>query len=595
MYSAEDFADGAAFDLTPQTPEELAASVLSREGIRINISSFDRETGFGTGERVRFPGMFVRRGGLTIDQIADMVESLDGELTGLTADAALPGNSAGILDAGDPMAAKNAVINLFSEVRSRSDINRYILRNRQESAQRESEAAYNDYAYAFEQEYGMTPEEYAVYREVAVRDIILHGAAGQSEINSIFAEENANASGNERRTNEGTEGTTAAAGDSDQIQRPDEGTDNGFGGRVQRVLHQAQADNGGGLDVRDNRAEADGDADIQDGPAQETAGGSGRRIASDLSNNESGDDLPGEAEAPVQGLESHTRDEIKDIVREYVSSVISESGLDAEVVDVEIHGSRNRGDAKENSDLDVVVEYHGKSREDDMFNALNDETNPLEIEGVRIDINPIRPEETGDMASYMSRSREYDEGKMQTGAPDVYSDSSSDTGTLKTNAGVHLSDFAKGVADEVYSKLPDNLKGRVSVRSSSDGNESGQSFIQRYDIDGKPSKVYSISLFGTDITTNPNYFAIEGYNEDNQEQWYEYSRLFDEYMKSYPDVRAFDHDEAGALFDRFEDALDFSKFAEKRMSDADIRLKHAEGALSGENFTDEVVNCFQTL
>ena len=587
VYSAEDFADGSAFDLTPQTPEELAASVLSREGIRINISSFDRETGFGTGERVRFPGMFVRRGGLTIDQIADMVESLDGELTGLTADAALPGNSAGILDAGDPMAAKNAVINLFSEVRSRSDINRYILRNRQESAQRESEAAYNDYAYAFEQEYGMTPEEYAVYREVAVRDIILHGAAGQSEINSIFAEENANASGNERRTNERTEGTTAAAGDSGQIQRPDEGTDNGSGGRGQRILHQAQADNGGGLDVRDNRAEADGDADIQDGPAQEAAGGSGRRIASDLSNNESGDDLPGGTEAPVQGLESHTRDEIKDIVREYVSSIISESGLDAEVVDIEIHGSRNRGDAKEDSDLDVVVEYHGKSREDDMFNALNDETNPLEIEGVRIDINPIRPEETGDMASYMSRSREYDEGKMQTGAPAVYSDSSSDTGTLKTNAGVHLSDFAKGVADEVYSKLPDNLKGRVSVRSSSDGNESGQSFIQRYDIDGKPSKVYFISLFGTDITTNPNYFAIEGYNVDNQEQWYEYSRLFDEYMKSYPDVRAFDHDEAGALFDRFEDALDFSKFAEKRMSDADIRLKHAEGALSGENFTDE--------
>ena len=290
---------------------------------------------------------------------------------------------------------------------------------------------------------------------------------------------------------------------------------------------------------------------------------------------------------PIQGLESYSRNDVKNIVRDYTSAVISESGLDAEVVDVEIHGSRNRGDAKEDSDLDVVVEYHGKSREDDMFNALNDETNPLEIEGVRIDINPIRPEETGDMVSYMSRSREYDEGKMQTGAPAVYSDSSSDTGTLKTNAGVHLSDFAKGVADEVYSKLPDNLKGRVSVRSSSDGNESEQSFIQRYDIDGKPSKVYFISLFGTDITTNPNHFAIEGYNVDNQEQWYEYSRLFDEYVKSYPDVRAFDHDEAGALFDRFEDALDFSKFAEKRMSDADIRLKHAEGALSGENFTGE--------
>ena len=209
--------------------------------------------------------------------------------------------------------------------------------------------------------------------------------------------------------------------------------------------------------------------------------------------------------------------------------------------------------------------------------------------------NTLQPEDESliDAAVRTAQNRNTDIETTRTGrsaeeAPaDTPVGGGSNTGALKVNDGVPLSEFATGVADDVYSKLPDNLKGRVSVRSSSDGNESGQSFIQRYDIDGKPSKVYFISLFGTDITTNPNYFAIEGYNVDNQEQWDEYSRLFDEYKKSHPDVRAFEHDETGALFDRFEDALDFSRFAEERMSDADSRFKRAEEALSGENFTDE--------
>ena len=772
VYSAEDFKSGTAFDLTPQTPEELAASVLSRDDIRINVESFDRETGFGTTERRRFPGLFVKNGGLTLDRIAEMVQSLDQELSGMTANDSLYGNDGGILDRNDPMAVKDAVISLLASVGSKGDIASFILRNRQRQHRLESEAVYNEYALAFENEQGMTPDEYSAYREAEVRDIILSGTIPQDKINSIFIQENTNSQNNERTDDTGTDAAVAPANDTGQVQRNERGTDTDTGRGSETVLHQAQVDNSRGPEVGGHGAKAYGNAGIQDGAAQEagrpltkeeadaliasmernavpapeleltpenwiaefgedgivdtpigkvkmgenqlaklflkrlekefgmikptltnpdiviaeqseakdenaerntsllfvktferkvkkirhfasvTVRQDGMKVV--VSNHilrheqlrgrigkgellwnrfESNSDSPGENQGlvttsanspdgmghgsnpqrnspfsaskgnensiitnksgldivdnPIQGLESYTRDEIRSIVRDYTASVISESGLDAEVVDVEIHGSRNRGDAKEDSDLDVVVEYHGKSREDDMFNALNNETNPLEIEGVRIDINPIRSEETGNMASYMSRSREYDEGKMQTGAPTVYSDSSSDTGTLKTNAGVHLSDFAKGVADEVYSKLPDNLKGRVSVRSSSDGNEPGQSFIQRYDIDGKPSKVYLISLYDTDINANPDFFAIEGYDVNSQERWDEYSRMFDEYLKSHPDVRAFEHDEAGALFDRFEDALGFSKFAEERMSDADIRLKHADGALSGENFTDE--------
>ena len=117
--------------------------------------------------------------------------------------------------------------------------------------------------------------------------------------------------------------------------------------------------------------------------------------------------------APVQGLESYTREELKRLVENHVANILSENDVDAEIVAVELHGSRGRGTAREDSDLDAVVEYSGDFREDDMFNLLNDEESRLVIDGISVDINPIRAEETGTMESYMKRSREYDAQKIE--------------------------------------------------------------------------------------------------------------------------------------------------------------------------------------
>lgn len=107
----------------------------------------------------------------------------------------------------------------------------------------------------------------------------------------------------------------------------------------------------------------------------------------------------------IQGI-SLSRDEVKELVMDHVREVLSEADIDVTLVGVEVHGSRGRGTAQADSDLDVVIEYHGDMKEYGMFNALNEE--PLYIEGVRVDINPIRPEETGTLAQYMERSRVYD-------------------------------------------------------------------------------------------------------------------------------------------------------------------------------------------
>lgn len=116
-------------------------------------------------------------------------------------------------------------------------------------------------------------------------------------------------------------------------------------------------------------------------------------------------------EKPVQGLEGYSREEIKGIVTDHINDVMRDYDIDAEIIGMDIHGSRNRHDARPDSDLDVVVEYSGDIREDDMFNALNGEEDALSIEGIKVDINPIRKEESGDLQDYMKQSEEYDREK----------------------------------------------------------------------------------------------------------------------------------------------------------------------------------------
>lgn len=117
-------------------------------------------------------------------------------------------------------------------------------------------------------------------------------------------------------------------------------------------------------------------------------------------------------ERPIQGLENYSRGQIKEMVREHVARVLADAGFDVEVLDIEIHGSRARGDAKNESDLDVVVEYKGAEKEDGLFNVLNDEDDALFIDGIKVDINPIRAEESGTMSDYMKRSEAYDKEKL---------------------------------------------------------------------------------------------------------------------------------------------------------------------------------------
>ena len=113
-------------------------------------------------------------------------------------------------------------------------------------------------------------------------------------------------------------------------------------------------------------------------------------------------------EYPVQGLEGYSRTELKQMVVDYTKDKLSEAEInDVEIVDAAIHGSRGRGTASSGSDLDVVIEYRGNQKEDAIFNLLHESN--FEINGIKVDINPITESKTGSLAKYMETSRKYDD------------------------------------------------------------------------------------------------------------------------------------------------------------------------------------------
>lgn len=122
-------------------------------------------------------------------------------------------------------------------------------------------------------------------------------------------------------------------------------------------------------------------------------------------------DFRARTEELFHSLDGQSAEDIEKTVYAYVQSQIDEYGLDAKIVDVVVAGSRCRGMEQENSDLDVVVEYTGSTREDDLFNMLHEDS--IYIAGIKVDINPITEGRTGTLETYLPEVETYLQEKAQ--------------------------------------------------------------------------------------------------------------------------------------------------------------------------------------
>lgn len=106
-----------------------------------------------------------------------------------------------------------------------------------------------------------------------------------------------------------------------------------------------------------------------------------------------------------EGIEGETIESIEANVKDLVSARLAEYGLDAQVLDVIITGSRARGIENPDSDLDIIVSFSGTAEERAIYDILHEDS--LFIGDMILDLNPISADRTGTLDAILPREEEY--------------------------------------------------------------------------------------------------------------------------------------------------------------------------------------------
>ena len=315
-------------------------------------------------------------------------------------------------------------------------------------------------------------------------------------------------------------------------------------------------------------------AAVTSGNSSETSGHKDNTLSEDIQHKvtESSNNLS------ITGLEGYTHQEVKDIVRREVEQIFSDADIDAEIVGMEIHGSRNRGDARSDSDLDIVLEYRGDVKEYAMFNAINE--TPIEIEGIEVDVNPIRAEETGTLSDYMKKSRSYDEEKIREAAASAPSlgeriaEAEATVNTEPTEAQKEAGNYRKGhVQVGTFDVTIENPKGSKRSGIDADGTPWETTMTHAYGyikgtkgVDGDHIDVYLSS--DIDDWDGRKVFVVDQYNPDGTFDEHKvmlgfndrdeaYSAYLSNYDKGWEDGRRLDCTEVN--LEDFEKWIESSK------------------------------------
>lgn len=111
----------------------------------------------------------------------------------------------------------------------------------------------------------------------------------------------------------------------------------------------------------------------------------------------------------IYGMGKTTIEDIVDYVQYRLEEIISDCELDVTIIELYVHGSRINGNPHKDSDLDIALYYKGSIKEDALFNILHDDEyeDIFTYDGVYIDINPIRDEETGNLNQFKKWTQNY--------------------------------------------------------------------------------------------------------------------------------------------------------------------------------------------
>lgn len=170
--------------------------------------------------------------------------------------------------------------------------------------------------------------------------------------------------------------------------------------------------------------------------------------------------------------------ELEDAAKEKVDDVLNElmpfSG--AEAVNARFYGSYKLPD--EPRVAKVMVEYTGGEREDDVFNAICE--NPVSVNGVKLDINPIRPDKSGNVADYYREVKRFERAEMEDDTWPMITVTYSSCKQIATGKQMSIYE-AVSVIDKVDERLSkENLKGnflRINVSYTYAGRKEEQTDV----------------------------------------------------------------------------------------------------------------------
>ncbi len=217
---------------------------------------------------------------------------------------------------------------------------------------------------------------------------------------------------------------------------------------------------------------------------------------------------------PVNG---QTQEDIEMSVYAYLQSKIDEYGMDIELVDMAVTGSRCRGLEEPVSDLDVAVEYRGGENEDTLFNAFNEDG--FTIGGVKVDINPITEGKTGTLGEYLPGVEAYLAEKraaLQEKAAEQAQEEKQTVVTLtvaECGEFHNFGEYHEGIADvpeaiAIFNRIPpERMNGipSIGINIHTEGTESYED-TQMDIVSGRVADL-EILDYVPDITDNPK--AVE--------------------------------------------------------------------------------------
>jgi len=170
---------------------------------------------------------------------------------------------------------------------------------------------------------------------------------------------------------------------------------------------------------------------------------------------------------PVEGMNAT---EVEDAVRDYLMDTIRRQDLLIQIGEVMVYGSRCRGTEKTTSDIDIVVEYKGDIREDDLFNLFHEDE--FLLGNHKVDINPIQADKSGNIAEFLQQATIYMESEMvfSIGNRYIYIQNATE-GYDYTIYGLDMKEIDGGVYDDsdisIYEALDEIV---ADLREYPDGN-----------------------------------------------------------------------------------------------------------------------------